>query len=275
MTENSETRQTEPALTLNDLEVGYGPFTVLRGLSLFVLGGESVALIGANGAGKSTVLKAVAGFVRPRRGSIKLMGEVISGLRPHQVLQQGCAYVAQGQDLFPAMSVKENVEMGGYLLNSAALVRTRLDICMDLFPILREKATIKAGGLSGGERQQMKIARALMTEPSVLLLDEPSAGLDPITVDRVFHDLRTVRQQTNVGVLLVEQNVGKALDNAERVCVLNLGVVSRTATPQELTNDGGIRDVYLGATTSERRTSSMPGPTNNDQSKARGREDQA
>lgn len=234
-------------LELRDVEVAYGAFTVLRGVDLTVHAGESLALIGANGAGKSTVLKAVAGFLRPRRGAILLAGEEIGGLRPHQVLGRGCAYVAQGQDLFPDMSVQENVAMGGYLLRDRGRVRDRMSACMDTFPVLRTKARHPAGGLSGGERQQLKIARALMTEPRLLLLDEPSAGLAPVVVDEIFSYVDTLRRDTDVGILLVEQNIVKAMESTNRTCVLDLGIVVRAVTGDEHAVDDVVRDLYLGA----------------------------
>ncbi|MGH3358181.1 MAG: ABC transporter ATP-binding protein, partial [Nocardioidaceae bacterium] len=206
----------QPILQLSGVDVGYGPFTVLHGVDLMVHPGETVVLIGANGAGKSTVLKAVSGFVTPRRGSIRLAGEEIAGRRPHQVLQRGCAYVAQGQDLFPAMTVRENVEMGAYLVRDTRVVRERLEFCAELFPVLQDKAQVQAGGLSGGERQQLKIARALMTRPRLLLLDEPTAGLAPVIVDQVFAQLDRIRRQTEVAMLLVEQNIVQGLENADR-----------------------------------------------------------
>lgn len=246
MSEPAADRQT-PVLELSGVEVAYGALTVLHGVSLAVGSHESVALIGANGAGKSTVLRAVAGFVSPRRGSITLAGEEIGRLRPHQVLRRGCAYVAQGQDLFPGMTVQENVEMGGYPLPGRQRVRERVGACMDLFPMLREKSGQRAGGLSGGERQQLKIARALMTEPRLLLLDEPSAGLSPLMVEQVFEDLNNLRRDTEVSILLVEQNIVKALEAADRACVLELGVVATTSPARHLAESDVVRGMYLGA----------------------------
>ena len=236
----------EPVLRLSGVEVAYGPFTVLHGVDLSIAPGETVALIGANGAGKSTVLKAVSGFLSPRRGSIRFAGEEVVGLHPHEMLARGCAYVAQGQDLFPDMTVLQNVEMGGYLLRSRDLVQERLSFCTELFPVLREKGNLRAAGLSGGERQQLKIARALMTRPRLLLLDEPTSGLSPKLVDQVFEDLAQVRQHTDADVLLVEQNIVKALENADRGCILELGVVTVDAPAEQLISDSVVHDLYLG-----------------------------
>lgn len=244
--DTSSDHQTVPILQLSGVEVGYGPYTVLHGVDLEVSPGETVALIGANGAGKSTVLKTISGFLSPRRGSVRLSGEDVTGLRADQMLSRGCAYVAQGQDLFPDMSVYENVRMGGYLLRDRALVQDRLDSSFELFPVLRDKRESRAGALSGGERQQLKIARALMSRPRLLLLDEPTAGLSPLLVDRVFDDLARVREQADIAVLVVEQNIIKGLENADRGCILELGVVTVDTTAEQLIHDSTIRDLYLG-----------------------------
>lgn len=245
----TDPRESGTVLDIRGLEVGYGPFTVLNGVDLRVHGGETVALIGANGAGKSTVLKAVCGFVKPRRGTVELAGEEVTGLRPHQLLVRGCAYVAQGQDLFPDMSVLENVRMGGYRVRDRALVAERLDFVTQLFPVLRDKAATHASGLSGGERQQLKIARALMTRPRLLLLDEPTAGLSPKLVLRAFDDLRRVRAETGASVLLVEQNIRKGLEYADRACVLDLGTVTVDVPAEELLRTSALHDLYLGGVT--------------------------
>ncbi len=243
----------ENVLDVRGLEVAYGPFTVLTGVDLAVRSGETVALVGANGAGKSTVLKAICGFVQPRRGSVRLLGEEVRGLRPHQILVRGCAYVAQGQDLFPDMTVRENVLMGGYRVRDRDLVAERLETVMHLFPVLRGKSNAHASSLSGGERQQLKIARALMTRPRLLLLDEPTAGLSPKLVDKAFDDLRRVRESTGASVLLVEQNIRKGLECADRGCILELGAVTTDEPAEELLRVSAISDLYLGGASGPHR----------------------
>lgn len=242
----TEPRAGTTILDVRGLEVAYGPFAVLNGVDLAVRQGETVALIGANGAGKSTVLKAVCGFVKPQTGSVTFEGREVNRLRPDQMLVRGCAYVAQGQDLFPDMSVHENVVMGAFRIRDRGLVAERLDFVMQLFPVLRGKASMHASGLSGGERQQLKIARALMSNPRLLLLDEPSAGLSPKLVDQAFEDLRRVREETGTSVLLVEQNIRKGLEFADRGCVLELGVVAVDVPAEELLRTSLVRDLYLG-----------------------------
>lgn len=237
---------TDVVLRLTGVQAGYGPFTVLHGVDLTVAAGETVVLIGANGAGKSTVLKVVGGFLNASNGSVHLGDEDVTRRKPHELLRRGCAYVAQGQDLFPDMTVTENVVMGGYTLRDRALVNRRLAFCVELFPMLADKGSVKAGGLSGGERQQLKIARALMTRPRLLLLDEPTAGLSPVMVDQAFADLARVREHSDAAVLLVEQNIAKGLEYADRACVLDLGVVTVDTDAKSLLTDSVLRDLYLG-----------------------------
>lgn len=245
-------------LTISGLEVSYGPFSVLNGINLSLRSGDVLALIGANGAGKSTVLKTIAGFVRPTAGSVVFEGRDITGLRPHKVLARGCAYVAQGQDLFPQMTVRENVVMGAYQVRDRARIAERLTIVEDMFPMLRDKRAAHAIGLSGGERQQLKIARALMTEPRLLLLDEPTAGLSPKLVHQAFEDLERVRETTDTTLLIVEQNIRAGLEFASRGCVLELGTITHDVPAEELLRTHLVQDLFLGS-------AQEPPPTSADQ----------
>ena len=230
------------------MHVSYGPVEVLHGITMKAAEGRIAAIIGHNGAGKSTVLKAVAGLAHMHTGQV-LAGDVdVTGRRPHQVLSAGISYMAQGQDLFPRMSVRENVWMGGYLLPKARR-EERLDACMNLFPALVEKRDARANSLSGGQRQQLKLARSLMTEPDILLLDEPSAGLSPVLVLEAIEQLRALRDKTGVTMVLVEQNVQQALKIADEVFVLDLGQVAVSGPPKQLAADGVVREIFLGRDT--------------------------
>lgn len=233
-------------LVIEDLHVAYGAVEVLHGVSMRAVPGQITALIGHNGAGKSTVLKAVAGLAPVISGDVRLGEEEISRQKPHEILAAGVAYMAQGQDLFPQMTVKENIWMGGYLLPSHVR-KQRLSECIEMFPALVDKREARAESLSGGQRQQLKLARSLMTNPDVLLLDEPSAGLSPDLVADAMGRLTDLREKTGVAMIVVEQNVQQALEVADVVYVLEVGQVAAVGDPQQLYEDGTVRDVFLGA----------------------------
>lgn len=231
-------------LVIEDLHVSYGPVEVLHGVSMQAVPGQITALIGHNGAGKSTVLKAAAGLAPVVEGEIRVGEQVITRHKPHKILAAGVAYMAQGQDLFPRMTVRENVWMGGYLL-PAATRKERLSECLQLFPALMDKREAKAEGLSGGQRQQLKLARSLMTEPHVLLLDEPTAGLSPDLATDAMRRLKELRDQTGIAMILVEQNVQQALEVADVVYVLEVGEIAAVGDPEKLHEDGTVRDIFL------------------------------
>jgi branched-chain amino acid transport system ATP-binding protein len=237
-------------LEVEELEAWYGPLQVLRRVTLHVSQGEVVALLGPNGAGKTTLLRSLAGLLRPRAGVVRLrrgqQSHDIVGLPPHRVLAHGVAYVAQGQDLFPLMSVEENIEMGGYLLRSSAERRLRRDRLLERFPLLKQRAKQRAAVLSGGERQLLKLSRGLMIDPLFLLLDEPSAGLAPSLARQLFRDIRLMADTKGVGVLLAEQNVAGALSICDRVYVLSVGRVVASGTPLEIEREEVLRRYFLG-----------------------------
>jgi ABC-type branched-subunit amino acid transport system ATPase component len=234
-----------PLLGVHDVHAAYGKVRVLDGVSLAVWPGEVVSLIGPNGAGKSTVLKTVMGILKPTRGEIVLAGEAITGLRPDLVVHRGIAYVPQGRIVFKAMSVVENLEMGAYTVKDKARVRQTMERVFAIFPRLGERRQQKAGTLSGGEQQMLAMGRALMVEPRLVLMDEPSLGLAPRFVELVFAKLQELKAN-GVTLLLVEQNAVKSLSISDRGYVLELGRNRFTGGGDDLLADDRVRRLYLG-----------------------------
>jgi len=234
----------EVLLELTDVHAGYGEIEVLRGVSADVRAGEIVSIIGANGAGKSTLLRTVFGMVTPSRGRIRLGGEEIAGQNPVAVLRRGCSYVPQGRCNFPAMSVEENLEMGAYTRGDAA-VRRDIEAMLERFPMLGTKRREPAGTLSGGQQQILEIAIALLLHPRILLIDEPSLGLDPRMVEIVFSTIVTVNR-AGTAVLMVEQNAKQALAISHRGFVLELGRNRFEGTGRVLLENPDVRAHYLG-----------------------------
>jgi branched-chain amino acid transport system ATP-binding protein len=232
-------------LSIRGLRVGHGPVEVLHGIDLEVRTGEIVTLIGSNGAGKTTTLMTVAGVHRPREGEILLDGAPIQGSRPHEVVARGLALVPEGRRIFPRLTVRENLEMGAFLVRDRAEVGTRMEEAFGIFPVLRERSEQLGGTLSGGEQQMLAIARALMLRPAILLLDEPSLGLAPLVVSRIFEVIRGLRERGTT-VLLVEQNANMALRLADRAYVLETGTITIEGPGQDLLADPRIREAYLG-----------------------------
>ena len=236
----------EVLLELRNVEAGYGRAApVLRGLSLTVRANEVVCLVGPNGAGKSTVLKVASGMLGPRSGDILLRGEAIGGIPPHRLLHRGLAHVLQGHSVFPEMTVGENIKMGGYTIRDRALLNERMEHVKEVFPVVADRWTQLAGLLSGGQQKMVEIGRALMLDPAVILLDEPSMGLDPKTTATVFDQIDQLRQ-IGKAVLLVEQNARRALEMSDSGCVLDLGVVAIEGTAADLLKDPKLASLYLG-----------------------------
>ncbi len=236
----------EPLLRVEDLAVAYGPVTALRGVSLEVARGEIVAVLGPNGAGKSTLLKTIAGVVHPSSGSVLHEGRRIDGMAAEDVVRRGIALVPEGRLLFPRFTVLENLQVGAFSRRDRDAVAADIERTLEMFPVLRERSKQSAGTLSGGEQQQLAIARALMSGPSLVLLDEPSLGLAPIVVERVFELIASLREH-GVTVLLVEQNVHRALEVADRASVLAVGEVVLSGTGEELRRtETGLERHYLG-----------------------------
>ncbi len=235
----------EPLLRVSELAAGYGKKQVLFGVSLEVRPGELAVVIGPNGAGKSTVVKAVMGFVRPWAGRVEFDGVPLDGRRVEERVRLGISYVPQGRTVFPGLTVEEHLELGGWLLRSGAEKRAARERVYSLFPVLRERRWQKAGTLSGGERQMLTLARALMVRPKLLLLDEPSLGLSPRLVVDVFEKLQEVRGE-GIAILAVEQNAAVALRYADRGYVLDQGVTRLDGPAPVLLADPRVRSVYLG-----------------------------
>jgi branched-chain amino acid transport system ATP-binding protein len=249
--------EAHPLLEVRDLVAGYLPdVDVLHGCDIDVAGGEIVGIIGPNGAGKSTLIKAVFGLVPVRAGSVQLRGADIAKCPPHELVRQGVGYVPQLSNVFTALTVAENLRMGIYL--RARDYHRRQDELFEHFPRLGQRREQRAGSLSGGERQMLAMARAMMTEPSVILLDEPSAGLSPIMQDEVFERIAGINR-AGVSILIVEQNVHRCLEIAHRGYVLDQGRNAYTGTGTELMNDPKVVELYLGTLARARPRAEAPG----------------
>jgi branched-chain amino acid transport system ATP-binding protein len=235
----------EPVLAVKDLFVNYGAIEALRGVSLEVPDRQVVALIGANGAGKTTTLRAISRMLRPASGSVRFRGEEITRLQSHEIVARGMAHAPEGRGIFLNLTVRENLDLGAFLRRDSAGIAEDLEKSFALFPILKERVGQVAGTLSGGEQQMLAVARALMSRPGLLLLDEPSLGLAPQVVERIFQVLRDV-SQSGVALLLVEQNAHKALQIAHRAYVLETGEVVMQGTGKELLASPEVRKAYLG-----------------------------
>jgi branched-chain amino acid transport system ATP-binding protein len=230
-------------LTMTDLKGGYGDADILHGVSMSVAEGEIVVIVGPNGAGKSTALKAVFGLVKVRGGRIVFAGQDLTGKRPDQIVRAGISFVPQTENVFPTLSVDENLDMGAYL--SDRDIAPQKDRVYTLFPPLREKRRQAAGTLSGGQRQMVAMGRALMLEPKLLLVDEPTAGLSPLFMDQIFDILEAINR-TGVAILMVEQNARQALAIADRGYVLATGQNRHEGTGRALLDDPAVAEMFLG-----------------------------
>jgi len=236
----------EPLLTVSNVETYYGPIMALRGVSFAVPAGAIVTILGANGAGKTTILKTVSGVMDPQKGTVTLEGRPIHGLDPDRVARLGLSHVPEGREVFPFLSVRENLRMGAYTRRDADGVARDLEMVVDYFPVLSARAEQRAGSLSGGEQQMLAIARALMARPKVMLLDEPSLGLAPKLVKDIFDIIRRINRERGVTVLVVEQNANVALHTADYGYVLELGRIVMEDTCDRLLEKDDIREFYLG-----------------------------
>ena len=236
----------EALLAVSNVETYYGPIMALRGVSFTVPAGAIVTILGANGAGKTTILKTVSGVMDPQKGSVTLEGRPIHGLDPDRVARLGLSHVPEGREVFPFLSVRENLRMGAYARRDTAAVAQDLEMVTEYFPVLASRAEQRAGSLSGGEQQMLAIGRALMARPKVMLLDEPSLGLAPKLVKDIFDIIRRINRERGVTVLLVEQNANLALQTADYGYVLELGRIVMEDTCERLLKKDDIREFYLG-----------------------------
>ena len=232
-------------LTLADIDIFYGGIHALRGVSLAVNAGEVVTLIGANGAGKSTTLRAITGLVTPKSGRVTFLGEDITGMAPHKLVARGISMSPEGRGVFANLTVLENLEMGAYLTKNKSTIKRDLERGFTLFPRLKERSKQRAGTLSGGEQQMLAMARALMSHPKLLLLDEPSLGLAPIVCQTIFSTIDEIKAEGTT-VLLVEQNANAALKHSDRGYVLETGAVILEGTAAEVAGNPRVREAYLG-----------------------------
>jgi branched-chain amino acid transport system ATP-binding protein len=232
-------------LKIDNLEVAYGNIRAIKGISLEVNQGEIVTLIGSNGAGKSTTLRAISGILKPKSGSITFNGERIEGIEGHDIVAKGICQSPEGRRIFPKMSVDENLDLGAFLRNDKAGIAADRERVLDLFPKLRERIDQKAGTMSGGEQQMLAVGRALMGSPKLLLLDEPSMGLAPVLVDMIFETIEKINKQGTT-ILLVEQNALAALNVADRAYVLESGSIKMSGKAADLISNDEVTKAYLG-----------------------------
>ena len=230
---------------IENLEVAYGNIKAIKGISLEVNQGEIVTLIGSNGAGKSTTLRAISGILKPKSGSITFNGERIDGVEGHDIVAKGICQSPEGRRIFPKMSVDENLDLGAFLRNDKEGIAADRDRVLELFPRLRERIDQKAGTMSGGEQQMLAVGRALMGSPKLLLLDEPSMGLAPVLVDMIFETIEKINKQGTT-ILLVEQNALAALNVADRAYVLESGSIKMSGKAKDLISNDEVTKAYLG-----------------------------
>ena len=232
-------------LELKNIQARYGAITALRGVSISISQGELVALLGANGAGKSTTLGCIAGVLRPWKGEILFEGRSIVGKPPEQIARLGISLVPEGRDIFPSLTVEENLRLGAFTRREKTEYTRNLSEVFELFPIIKERLQQPGGTLSGGEQQQLAIARALMSSPRLLMLDEPSLGLAPALVDQIFELIARLHRR-GVTMLLVEQNVERSLEIVDRAYLMNTGLIENQGTPEQLRTHADIEGMYMG-----------------------------
>jgi branched-chain amino acid transport system ATP-binding protein len=232
-------------LEVKNIQVAYGKIIAVKDISVTVNEGEIVTLIGSNGAGKSTTLRTISGLIKPKSGEITFNGKRIDGVPGHEIVGMGICHSPEGRRIFPRMTVKENLELGAFLRNDKTAVNADMERVLDLFPRLKERIKQTAGTMSGGEQQMLAVSRALMGDPKLLLLDEPSMGLAPVLVELIFDTIVKIRKQ-GITILLIEQNATAALEVADRAYVLESGKVKMSGSAAELRSDDKVTKAYLG-----------------------------
>lgn len=238
-------------LQIDNLESYYGPIMALRGVSLKVFEGQIVTVLGANGAGKTTLLKTVSGVMDPEKGTVQLEGEHIQKMEADEIVRKGIVHVPEGREIFPLMTVSENIAMGAYTQGSGQSYKDDLEMVYSYFPILKERHAQAAGTLSGGQQQMLAIGRGLMSHPKLMLLDEPSLGLSPLLTQEIFEIIRRLNKEQGVTMMLVEQNARVALDTADYGYVMELGRIVMADTAQVLDSSKDIQEFYLGVSNEE------------------------
>ncbi len=242
-----------PLLTVHNLETSYGPVMALRGVSLSVPEGSIVTVLGGNGAGKTTLMRTLSGALAPRKGSVRYRSKRIDGMEPDRLVREGIVHVPEGREIFPFMSVAENLRMGAYARRDRSGWAAELELVNEYFPILAERRRQEAGTLSGGEQQMLAIARGLMARPALMLLDEPSLGLSPVLVSEIFTIIRRLNQEQGLTIVLVEQNARAALEVADHGYVLEIGRIVMDGPAERLMASEDIREFYLGRTSESSR----------------------
>ncbi len=237
-----------PLLTVHNLETSYGPVMALKGVSLTVPEGQIVSVLGANGAGKTTLMRTISGALSPRKGSLRFRGKRIDGMEPDRLVREGIVHVPEGREVFPFMSVAENLAMGAFTRRDRAMLAADLDMVHEYFPVLAKRRDQDAGTLSGGEQQMLAIARGLMARPGLMLLDEPSLGLSPVLVTEIFSIIRRLNEEQGLTLVLVEQNARAALAVAHHGYVLETGRIVMDGPAERLLASEDVREFYLGRT---------------------------
>ncbi|MDP7523650.1 MAG: ABC transporter ATP-binding protein [Arenicellales bacterium] len=237
---------TSPLLRVRNIETYYGPITAIRGISLDVEENHIVAVLGANGAGKTTILRTISGIMDPQKGSVTFDGQAIQKREPADIVSRGISHVPEGREIFPLLTVKENLMMGCFLRRDRANIARDLELVYDYFPVIEQRASQQAGQLSGGEQQMLAISRALMQQPRLLLLDEPSLGLSPRLVKEIFDIVRRLNEERRITILIVEQNANMALRVAHYGYVLEVGRIVMEDASERLRGNKDIREFYLG-----------------------------